>query len=67
MEIRDDDYRRAVTRYFGPPKPAGLMRAVTVMPAEVSPVANVHRTFGGAFVELQVWVPDVAVEPDAGG
>lgn len=61
-QFKDDDYRATAQRYFGAPSAKVLGRAVTVMPVEVSPVASVHRTVGGAFVELEVWVPDVAVE-----
>lgn len=62
MIIKDDEYREAARRFIGGAPLKTLGQHTTVVPVPIVPTAEVHRTFGGAFVEMHVWVPDVAVE-----
>lgn len=63
QKIKDDDYRAAVMQWCSGAPMKSLDQHTTIVPVSITPTADVHRTFGGAFVEMHVWVPDVAVEP----
>lgn len=64
-DLKDDAYRDAVRRWCDGVPLKNLDNITVIVPVPVDPHANVHKTFGGAFVELQVWVPNAAAETKA--